>query len=98
MNLDCMPIVRITLHNMTHEIMSAIGIEGSELSVIIGEKVKESFGKAVKDIELKVNHEVEKYIAERISATIKNYFTIGAGQEIIENKVWKLLDESMNKL
>lgn len=86
-----LPVIRVTLDHMKHEIASFLGIRGSEMSKMIEEAIDTQL---LKELDPK---RIAGLIDEQIDKAVASYFTYGEGAEIINKLVITELSGALNK-
>lgn len=81
MNVESIPIIKLTVEKMTNTICSYMGIENSELEKLIRQRVKEI------NIEKKVNEMVAQELDHAIREAVTHYFRFGEGEEKVSEAI-----------
>lgn len=81
-----MPIIRLNIDSMKHQIAHMLGIEGSELEKVINEQIE-------RQLEVLVRQEipdlVRATIIECVNNDVKYYFSYGEGSKAIQETIQK---------
>ena len=81
MNIEAMPIIRLTVEGMKHQILAYIGANGSEL----GDKIEAEVTKAINSYPW--DKDVEKIVHELIEEAVIRFFKYGKGGVAIDKAI-----------
>jgi hypothetical protein len=87
MRSESVPIIRLTVENMTQAICSHMGIENSELENLIHQRVKEL------NIQKKIDEMVVQELNNSVRKACQEYFQFGEGNDMVVESVKKIISK-----
>jgi len=81
MNVDAIPIVKFSIEGMKAQILSHLGVVGSELGVVLDEEITNAVNS------YPWQQKVDDIVHDAIQSSIRSYFTYGDGATEIREMV-----------
>lgn len=92
MKYEAIPLLKLTVENMKHQIISHLGIHGSEL----GKALDKEISRAVELFPWE--EKVTEIVFDALNNHIENFFRYGKGSIAIQEAVEEGFKESLNKI
>jgi hypothetical protein len=86
MDYKAMPIIRVEIECLKHDIAMFLGVHGSEL----GEQIEKGIETAIRNYDFDGN--ICKIVHDIITEDIKNFYKYHEGRNIIRDAVYKILN------
>lgn len=97
MHGEAIPVVRLSIEGMSHQILHYLGLEGSELGEVIEQKIKEETDNLFHESDHEIRNVIRSEIQRVVTQKVKDYFSYGEGSVFLSRKVNECLDAAFKE-